>query len=379
MRGAFSSRFSRGILTAIFLLTLFAVAAFGSYRLWIHGADHRDFYPRWAGARFFLEGEKDLYSIEATGRIQLRLYGEYLPADRDQQGFAYPAYALPILLPFALISDVEIATAVWDGVSLVLIVVSLYLLQKAARGSPNLLPVSLLVIWSYTLLMLFQGQITGLIMASLAIGYWLYREDRSFLGGLVLSFGSIKPELVLLPVLVLAIKSLLRRDIKLIAGVFAGFMMLFLASLAMLGWWVDDWVAALFYYLQYAQTAWAFGTLSGFSPLLGLGVIAFGAFFAYRYWRYEETIFSGSVAFQLMLFPQTLIWGLSMLCLPLIFTWTRGSRLGFLAVWLLGWVAFFALSTAELWVAQLVLLPVAVLVLIVYVYRHEARRNAIEG
>ena len=60
-----------------------------------------DFYPRYVGAQALLRGENP-YSQEVTSRIQVGMFGGNLPADFDQQRFAYPAYTALLLLPFTV-------------------------------------------------------------------------------------------------------------------------------------------------------------------------------------------------------------------------------------------------------------------------------------
>ena len=63
-----------------------------------------DLYPRWLGARELLLHGRNPYSPEITAEIQKGYYGRVLDASRpdeprDQQGFAYPVYAIFLLAP----------------------------------------------------------------------------------------------------------------------------------------------------------------------------------------------------------------------------------------------------------------------------------------
>jgi hypothetical protein len=348
------------------MAVIFVLTALGSYFAWIHSADHRDFYPRWAGARMVLEGSKDLYSIEATEQIQNRLYGKTLPPDRDQQGFAYPAIALPFLIPFALIPDVEIATALWVGSSAVLLLLSYGLLTRAASQRISFTLFAAMMLWSYPLLMLFQGQMTGLVIAALALGYWAFKESHDLAAGMSLAVGLVKPQLVILPVLLVLFYAFKEKRYRVWLGAGLSFLTLFVISILLMGWWVDDWLAALVRYTEYAQTTWTLAFLWDSSPLLGIGLILAVVASIARISSGQDLAFAAALTIQLVLFPQTLIWGLATLSIPLLFAWVNGGRVGVLAIWFLGWIAFLTLSKPGLWEWQTLLLPAATYFLVFY-------------
>ncbi|MGF1507819.1 MAG: hypothetical protein ACFB51_22250 [Anaerolineae bacterium] len=149
---------------------LWIVLSFLTFRAWIDGADHRDFFPRWAGARHLLFEDGELYSDEATLDIQMELYGGPVPPDRDQQAFAYPAHIVPLLLPFWLIDDVYVAASIWVGLMLVAAAWALWLVGKAGGDAPAWAAI-LLLIWPYTGVAAFNAQFTFLPLAALGIGY----------------------------------------------------------------------------------------------------------------------------------------------------------------------------------------------------------------
>jgi len=84
------------------------------------------------------------------------------------------------LLPIGHINDVETATALWEGfaVVLLLLILSIAVLQKLENES-SLLPILIIhFLFFFTLLTIFQGQITALALASLSLGYYAYRGSR---------------------------------------------------------------------------------------------------------------------------------------------------------------------------------------------------------
>jgi hypothetical protein len=357
---------SEWIVLVALLIGIAITASVGSYHAWIHGADHRDFYPRWAGARMVLEGADDLYSVEATQQIQIRLYGKTLPPDRDQQGFAYPAYSLPFLIPFALIPDIEIAAALWVGIAFALLILSFYLLMRKTGSKIELLPLVLLIFWSYTLLMLFQGQMTGLVIASLAIGYWAFRRGFDWLSGGSLVIGLIKPQLVFIPILLMLFYALREKRWHVWLSALLTFLVLLAISFVLVGWWVGDWAEALIRYNEYAQTTWTLSFLWRFSPLFCVGLLLGIGITFWQFIPNRPLAFAAALPMQLMLFPQTLIWGLSILSISLLFAWFHNGKFGVIAIWLFGWVAFFTLSKPGLWEWQTLLLPASTYALLQY-------------
>jgi hypothetical protein len=254
---------------------------------------------------------------------------------------------IPFLIPFALISDVEVATAIWEGLTVVFVVSALSLAQDHLRRRISPIPVVLSILWFYTLLMIFLGQINGLILAGIGIGYWAYRHQFDLLAGVLISATFVKPDLVILPVVTLVAFALIRRRWKFILGVLTGLLGLLVVSVSLAGWWPGAWVETIQRDAQYAKVVWPLGLLWSFSPLLIVGVIALTIILIVRFRNDQEGLLITSIPLQIILFPQTLMWGLTMLCLPLVIAWSRGSKKDFLWVWLLGWALVAASSNPE--------------------------------
>jgi len=356
------------------LLGLWAITAFLSYRVWVHGADHRDFYPRWAGVRRLLSGSRDLYSQEAVRAIQVSLYGAPLPADRDQQAFAYPAQLAVLLIPFGLIPNVEIATAIWQGLSLILVLFALLLLRPHAPGPIPLYVILAFVFWHYTLLMLFQGQITAIPFAAVVAGAVAFLQHRDFLAGVALSLGVVKPELAFLPIGALTVLSLREKRPCLLVGFLVGSLVLFGASLLIAGWWVPTWITSLGQYAVYAKVVWPLGESWRLSPLLAVAFIIGVAAMLLTTPRSTWTLIGASVPAGMLLLPQTLTWGLTMLAVPLLLSWRHHGRIAVIAVWILGWLALFIRPLPDWWKIQAVAMPalsVATLILAHHPFRDD--------
>lgn len=367
-----NSRNIRIVLIISGMVALWLLLLVMTYHGWIHGADHRDFYPRWAGARLVLFEGRDLYSSETTRQMQIMLYGRELSPDRDQQAFAYPAILVPLLLPFWLIGDVEIATAAWEATSVLLLIWALLLARKT-WGSAPLWAVVPLVLWYYPVLMIFQAQVTAIPLLALAVGIHAYTARRDVLAGAALVVGFMKPELMLLPALTLLAYALWERRWRVLLGFMIAGLTLFAASLAINGWWIPRWLEALNRYKDYARVNWVLGLVWNFSPLLAALLVTCVATVLVRLRRSVSAVVAASVPLGMLVLPQTLIWGLTMLTLSMVLAWNRRARWGVAAVWLAGWLLALGAAQPDWWRLPSALLPVLTLGTIVSASREQIK------
>jgi len=172
-----------------------------------------DLYPRWLGARELLLHGRDPYSPEVTKQIQAGYYGRVLdpsrPGDpKDRQGFAYPLYVvfwlLPIVhLPFSIVQKVFLALLLVLTIANALLWLRLLGMRSTRTGE------FVIAIFTIGSLAVMQGlklqQISLLVAGLLAIAIWLLVADHQIAAGIVLALASVKPQLVILLLLWLAI------------------------------------------------------------------------------------------------------------------------------------------------------------------------------
>lgn len=345
------------ILLALVLWGSFSVA---TYFAWIRGAEHRDLYPWWAAARLRIFEGRNVYDPETVRQMQIMLYGAPRPPEVDQQAFHYPAQMLVLLYPLWWISDVEIAAAIWTGFSAILLLASLWLLHKI-RGSPlPVLLVTALVIWQYPALMLFQAQATALPLFALTAGYWAYANRRDLAAGSILALALVKPELCLLPWAVLLVMALREKRWKMLAGFAGAHLLLFGLSLLVAGWWIPGWLGAINRYSGYAASVWIPGAAWKHHPLVALGLAATVIVTLWQTRWHRASAFAASIPVGILLFPQTLIWNLTVLLIPLALSWQGNARWLIGITWLLGWMMM--LLPPRIWYLQTMLMPVLALI-----------------
>ena len=346
-------------------ITLWVLSSITCYRVWVRGADHRDFYPRWAGVRQLLSGNRDLYAESTTRQIQIELYGAPIPADLDQQGFAYPAQLAVMLLPFGLIPDVEIATAAWEGLSFCLLLSALLFLHSALQKRVPIFLVAALVLWQYPLLMLFQGQVTAIPFAALAVAIGAYLQDQDWLSGVMLALSLVKPELAGLPVVTLIIFSMAARRYDLIKGFILAILIVILTSIVLAGWWFPGWIDALGRYNTYARVVWPLGEVWQVSSLLACVMLAALAGSLVLHWRSPQWTVATSIPLGMLLLPQTLTYSLTLVTIPLLVAWQGKARYAVVCVWFIGWFALLVGFLPDLWKVQAIAIPTLAIVCLV--------------
>lgn len=355
-------------LIVILNFSLWAAISYFTYKYWVHNADHRDFYPRWAGVRYLFSGNRNVYSEGATHAIQETLYGTTLSADQDQQGFAYPIQLAILLFSFAFISNVEIATAIWQGLSFIILFSSLLLLTRHVNDSTNWLPI-IFLLWQYPLLMIYQGQMTIIPLVSLIISIILYSRGRDFLSGIILSLCIVKPQISLIPMIIFGFCAIKEKRFNLIKGFALANIILLTLSFYIADWWIPDWINALSSYASYAKVVWPIYDIYRFNPLLSFIVIIGLIFSVIKFRNQSQPMIALSVAIGMLLIPQTLNWDLTMLIIPLFYSWRAKTKPGVIIIWVLGWSVLLLSGIQDWWKIQSIFMPLLVIILLILAYK----------
>jgi hypothetical protein len=223
-----------------------------------------DLYPRWVGARELLLHGRDPYSAEVTREIQVGYYGRALDHSRkndprDEQGFAYPVYVV-----FALAPTLQLTFALvqrWFSLLLILISAASALLWVQSLGwrsslhsswhssSRSSLRSSFLTRIAVVILALgnlaaMQGlkleQMSLLVAGLIAIAILCLAHDHQVAAGVTLALASMKPQLVVLLLVWLAIWTLgdLRRRCRWLVS----FLVVMTIQIAAAEWYLPHWI-----------------------------------------------------------------------------------------------------------------------------------------
>jgi hypothetical protein len=172
-----------------------------------------DLYPRWYGAQQALLHNRNPYSPEVTGEIQIAYYGHVLtPGEvNDQERFAYPAYVVFYLVPTLWLpfEQVRYASAL---VILGLIIASIICWARMIYGHGSWQPGLVAALLGIGTVPTFQAvkiqQLAVLSVALISLGIWAAVRTKLILSGILFAFATIKPQLILIPLVWMLVWSL---------------------------------------------------------------------------------------------------------------------------------------------------------------------------
>lgn len=266
-----------------------------------------DLYPRWLGTRELLLHHRDPYGADITREIQVGYYGRVLDSTRpndpkDQQGFAYPLYAVFLLaptihLPFLTVQ--RIFFYLFVGITAGSVLLWLQALAWRISVTANITWI-LLTLGCFPAIQGFKLQQLTVLVAALIAAFLAALASRRFvLAGILLAIATIKPQLIALPALWLCIwvaGDWPRRRRALVSFAISTTLLVIAAEVLLPGW-IHEFRSALAAYYQYTgggksvldvalTTTWGRRTSAGF-------VVTF-AVIAWRLRRSDE----GTAAFQ---------------------------------------------------------------------------------
>lgn len=172
-----------------------------------------DLYPRWLGARELLLHGRDPYSRDVIAEIQAGYYGRTLdpkrPEDpKDQQAFAYPLYVVFVLAPLVRLPFFYVQRAFfWFLLLCTAVTVPLWLRFLRIRLSLWVqFSIAGGLVGSFAVMQALKLQQMTLFVAGLiAAGLVLLASGYFIAAGIVLALATIKPQLVLVLLLWIAI------------------------------------------------------------------------------------------------------------------------------------------------------------------------------
>src|SRR5215469_10997218 len=220
-----------------------------------------DLYTVWYAAHAAVQGHGDLYSPAITHEIQMGLYGRSIDPSRagdpkDLRVFGYPAFTELLFWPVSLFSF-ELARLVFLLIQIPLIVVTIVLWLRALSWHPDWPSTAvlfLLVLTTYSALeALYAGQVGVFVSFGLAASIVALQRGRLLLAGVLMALGTIKPHVMLLPILYLGLWTLCdwRRRRMFCVGLLSTEALLVGSALLVWPHWIQSWINVVFRYHGY--------------------------------------------------------------------------------------------------------------------------------
>ncbi|HEY71480.1 MAG TPA: DUF2029 domain-containing protein [Anaerolineae bacterium] len=215
---------------------------------------HNDFLTVWEAGRSFWREGLDPYSEAVTANIQSSIYGRGAEGDEFPNAFAYPFYALWVMLPLVF-TDFAWASAIYMALSEACFILSLILLLDLFRWKPPAWLFALLALWSllqyFAARGLVLGQVSNVVYLMQVVVLWALARRRDGLAGVVLALSTLKPQMGFLLIPFLLLWGVRRRRTSFVAA-FTGFWtILLLSSFLLQPDWLRGWIGQLRTYPQY--------------------------------------------------------------------------------------------------------------------------------
>lgn len=200
-----------------------------------------DLTPRYIGAQAALRGLSP-YSDATLRDIQIAYYGAIATEGQDQQRFAYPAYSLFVFTPLTVF-PLTVAHALWQLAQLALVLAAMRRL-----GTPLVVGALLLIVLKEPVVNLLVGNIALWAAAWIGFGLDALERKQECRAGVYFMLACIQPTLTI-PLALFMLLTYRKALLTFVVGMGA----VGVASVALWGWWLPDFLAGLRSYTTYVS------------------------------------------------------------------------------------------------------------------------------
>ena len=201
-----------------------------------------DFLVHYVGARSFLLEGISPYSDEVAQQIQTIAYGRPAQGIEHELRVAYPLYSVFLFAPFSLISDYQVARAIWMVILEIALVAMCFLTFKLINWKPNVwIQTGVLVfsvLWYHAARGIINGNAVILIALMITAALLSLKHGSDHLAGVLLALTTIKPHLVILVIPYIMLWVIYHKRWKVIKWFSISLTLLFIVSLI----WLPDWI-----------------------------------------------------------------------------------------------------------------------------------------
>lgn len=261
------------ILAAIVAVVVAVFLTIGNYHYASLNPGGNDFLVHWMGTRSYITEGLSPYSDEVALRIQNMVYGRPAQAGEHELRVAYPLYSIIFFLPFALIKDFTMARAIWMTVLEIALVVLCFLSLRLTRWKPTPLILMLLLLfslfWYHGLRALILGNAVVLVTLLVVGALLAIRSGADELGGVLLAFATIKPQVVVVLLIFITLWAVTRRRWKIIFWLYGTVALLSGASALLMPDWIMQNLREVIRYPAYNPPGTPAAVFSVYMPGIG--------------------------------------------------------------------------------------------------------------
>jgi hypothetical protein len=235
------------------------------------------------GTRALLVDGISPYSDEVALRIQQMVYGRpALPGEHELR-VVYPLYSELFFLPFAFISDFNVARAAWMTLLEIGLVALAFLSLRLTNWKPGVLLLTAFLLfsifWYHGLRPLINGNMVILVALLIAGGFLAIKTGRDELAGGLMALSTVKPNIVVLLIAFVLLWSVSTGRWRLVAWFFISLILLVAGAMIFIPDWPLQNLAEILRYPTYnppGTPGQVFATwLPGAGSKLGSGITAF--------------------------------------------------------------------------------------------------------
>jgi hypothetical protein len=236
------------ILVVVLILAGLVGLTWANYRFVVTNPGGNDFIPGWLGARLFITKGWSPYGDQVKTEIQKQFYGGTVPQGTEIT-FDYPLYSALVFAPFAMVPDYTLARAVWmtvlEASLLAIALLSIFLVRW--RVSPLFLAGFLVfsILWYHALGVLVSGDVVILCTLFVVLALLLIRNGFDAGAGFFLALSTIKPNIVILLVLLVLLWGVSQRRWQLIASTLGSLFFLTAFTMLLIPDWIFQYVRAI--------------------------------------------------------------------------------------------------------------------------------------
>ncbi|HEY59959.1 MAG TPA: hypothetical protein G4N92_04655 [Anaerolineae bacterium] len=188
------------LIIAALLIVIFTINLFIARNL----LGGEGFYIHWMGSKLLLRDKMSPYSERALQLINEEAKSYIFSDNSKNLIFISPIFSIIFYAPFVLITDFEIARALWMTSLISILIVTIFLLLKILRWIPPIKTTILIYICStlnfFIVIGIMDGNLIILALLFIIAAYWFLINRKLELAGSMLALSMITPQVVLIPI-----------------------------------------------------------------------------------------------------------------------------------------------------------------------------------